>query len=452
MRLTRGPARDLATMGDENKPKPYGRTYRGGGRRRSLDDELAGLRPPRDGEAPRPAPERRSAQRRVTPAERRASDADRRAEAERRSGAGDRRVYGTDRRSVDGGPRSDAGDEFSWGAAGTAAPPYVRYEAGGAAAPVEPRGATRPARRRFRWWYVPVGLLTLLVVAGVVATVLAYPSYKRFDRAVHRSNHRLGTAARAALTPDDGMILRTPTTVLLLGTDSVDGEPARSDTIMLMRFDPDTHSINELSIPRDTRVDVPGRGTMKINEAMFWGGPALAIKTVSSYLGIPINHVVVVNFRGFWRVVDVVGGVDLYVPETVSTTPGPDGEVVTFKKGWHHFDARAANQYVRIRYFDNDFKRAQRQQLFVRAIQKKIAQPSMITQLPTIGRRMMSGIDTDLTTNELLELGWVKWRADDTKGKRWVLAGEPAYVGGIAYVLPPSDAKKRYVLERFLGG
>ena len=68
------------------------------------------------------------------------------------------------------------------------------------------------------------------------------------------------------------MILRNPTTILVLGTDSRLGEPARSDTIMLMRFDPDTHTVNQLSIPRDTKVEVPGRGTMKINEAMFWGG------------------------------------------------------------------------------------------------------------------------------------------------------------------------------------
>ncbi len=248
------------------------------------------------------------------------------------------------------------------------------------------------------------------------------------------------------------MLLRNPTTVLLLGTDSVNGEPARSDTIMLMRFDPRSHTVNQLSIPRDTRVEVPGRGAMKLNEAMFWGGPALAIETIERYVGIPINHVMVVDFRGFWRVVDVIGGVDFYVPETISTSPPAGGKVVTFKKGWHHFDSQDANRYVRIRYADNDFKRAERQQLFVRAIQKKIARPSMITELPVVGRRLMKGIDTDLTTTQLLALGWVKWRADDDKSRHWVLAGQPAYVGGIAYVLPPSDAKKRKVIERFLGG
>jgi len=107
--------------------------------------------------------------------------------------------------------------------------------------------------------------------------------------------------------------------------------------------------------------------------------------------------------------------------------------------------------YVRIRYADNDFKRAERQQAFVRALQKKIAQPSNLTKLPDVGRKFMSGVDTDLTTTQLLQLGWVKWRADDKRGEHWVLAGEPAYIGGTAYVLPPSDEKKARILRQFLG-
>ena len=409
---------------DRGGEKPYRRTYRAGsGRRRSVDDELAGLRPPRHqgaADTSRPSAE-------PDPA------ADGRRPADPPGQAA--------KRDVPAEPR-----------------PYHRYEAGGAAGGgaagggQTPRSAARPARRRrFRWWHVPLALLTLLVVAGVVLTVLAYPGYKRFDAAVEKSNARLDGKTRAALAPDDGMIWRNPTTVLVLGTDSKLGEPARSDTIMLMRFDPDTHTVKQLSIPRDTRVEVPGRGTMKINEAMFWGGPSLAVKTISDYVGIPINHVMVVSFQGFWRVVHAVGGVDMYVPETISTVAGGKGRVFTFEKGWQHFNAKRAMIYVRIRNVDNDFKRAERQQRFVRALQKKIAQPSNVTELPEVGRKFMNGVDTDLTTTQLLQLGWVKWRADDKKSRHWVLAGEPAYIGGVAYVLPPSDEKKARIIARFLG-
>ncbi|MBN2204640.1 MAG: LCP family protein [Thermoleophilia bacterium] len=428
---------------DRQRPradKPY-RTYRGGGRRRSsLDDELAGLKAPkrRRGKA---APG-------SAPASGRAAGA-----GPAGAGAASAREAGSARGAAPGGAGRDGaatggagtgGAGAGGGAAAGGGPSYRRYGAGGAEPPAK-------SRRRFRWWHVPLVLVVLLVVAGVVAVVLAYPGYKRFDKAVDNSNRRLGPEATAALDPDEGWSLLTgPTTVLLLGVDSKQGEPARSDTILLMRFDPDEHTVNQLSIPRDTLVDIPGYGESKLNSAIYWGGPELAVKTLQQYLGIPINHVMIVNFKGFPRLVNSVGGVDMYVPQTVQTIASRD-RVVVFEKGWQHFDGKNAMLYVRIRMVDDDFHRARRQQQFVAALQKKIAQPSNLWQLPDIGRRFMSGVDTDLTTNELLALGWVKYRADDKKGRKMVLAGEPTWQGGVSYVLPPSGEKMARVLARFLG-
>ncbi len=406
---------------DRQRPradKPY-RTYRGGGRRRSsLDDELAGLK---------------------APAGRRGKAAAGGAPA---GGGGEGGAGAAPARGAAGGGAA-AGDAASRRAGG-GAPSYRRYGAGGVEEPAK-------SRRRFRWWHVPLVLAVLLVVAGVVGVVLAYPGYKRFDKAVDNSNRRLGPEATAALDPDEGWSLITsPTTVLLLGVDSKQGEPARSDTILLMRFDPDDHTVNQLSIPRDTLVEIPGHGEGKINSAIYWGGPELAVKTVQQYLGIPINHVMVVNFKGFTRLVNSVGGVDMYVPRTVQTIASRD-RVVVYEKGWQHFDGKNAMLYVRIRMVDDDFHRARRQQQFVAALQRKIAQPSNLWQLPDIGRRFMSGVDTDLTTNELLALGWVKYRADDEKSRKMVLAGEPTWQGGVSYVLPPPGEKRARVLARFLG-
>jgi LCP family protein required for cell wall assembly len=415
---------------DRQRPradKPY-RKYRGGGRRRSsLDDELAGLRAP--------AARRGKAAAGGTPAGGAGTGVGSPSRAGAAPGSG---------AAGGGGGSGDAarGDAAGGGGAGT--PSYRRYEAGGAEQPAK-------SRRRFRWWHVPLVLAVLLVVAGVVAIVLAYPGYKRFDKAVDNSNRRLGPEATAALDPDEGWSrLTSPTTVLLLGVDSKQGEPARSDTILLTRFDPDQHTVNQLSIPRDTLVDIPGHGEGKLNSAIYWGGPELAVETVQQYLGIPVNHVMVVNFKGFPRLVNSVGGVDMYVPRTVQTIASRD-RVVVYEKGWQHFDGKNAMLYVRIRMIDDDFHRARRQQQFVAALQRKIAQPSNIWQLPDIGRRFMSGIDTDLTTNELLALGWVKYRADEKKSRRMVLTGEPSWQGGVSYVLPPSGEKMARVLTRFLG-
>ncbi len=421
---------------DRQRPradKPY-RTYRGGGRRRSsLDDELAGLKAP--------ARRRGKATAGGEPAGGRGAGARSPNRAGAPSGRGASAAAAAYRRRRGG---AAGGGAAGGGAAGGGGPSYRRYGAGGAEQPAK-------SRRRFRWWHVPLVLAVLLVVAGVVAVVLAYPGYKRFDKAVDNSNRRLGPEATAALDPDEGWSrITSPTTVLLLGVDSKQGEPARSDTILLMHFDPDEHTVNQLSIPRDTLVEIPGHGEGKINSAIYWGGPELAVKTVQQYLGIPINHVMVVNFKGFPRLVNSVGGVDMYVPRTVQTIASRD-RVVVYEKGWQHFDGKNAMLYVRIRMVDDDFHRARRQQQFVAALQKKIAQPSNLWQLPDIGRRFMSGVDTDLTTNELLALGWVKYRADDTKGRKMVLAGEPSWQGGVSYVLPPSGEKRARVLARFLG-
>ncbi len=387
---------------DNGGRKPYKRYKAGRARRSSVDDELAGARPPRE---PRPRDDGRGSDARPVSAER--SD-------------GEYRRYGSTPANGKKGKKAAAGG------AGTA-----------------PK-----RRRRFRWWFVPVGLLIALIVAGVVLTVLAWPGYQKFDRAVDKANQRIDKKTGAELTPDDGWIWRNGTTLLLFGVDSKAGEPARSDTIMLMRFNPKTHTINQLSIPRDTRVQLPNGSYDKINEAMFWGGPSLAVQTVKQFLGVDVNHVMVVDFKGFPRVVNAVGGVDLNVPKTITTIAGDTGRTVVFKEGMHHFDGKYAMLYVRIRYADDDFHRAARQQQFVQALQKKIARPSNITKLPEIGKKFMSGVATDLTTNQIIELGYLKWRA--TGGKKVVMIGTPGLDGGVAYVFPPSDAEKQKLVHQFL--
>ncbi len=297
---------------------------------------------------------------------------------------------------------------------------------------------------------MPVALLLVVAIAGVVLTVLAWPGYKKFDRAVDKSNRLIDDETRAQLAEDEGSIWRKGTTVLLFGVDSKAGEPARSDTILLMRFNPGSRTINQLSIPRDTRVGLPNGTYDKINAAMFWGGPEMAVQTVHQYLGIDVNHVMVVNFKGFPRMVNAVGGVDINVPKTVSTVAGSKGRTVVFDKGMNHMDGKYAMLYVRIRYADDDIHRAQRQQQFVQALQKKLAQPSNIPKLPEIGTRFMSGVATDLTTNEILQLGYLKWRAKG--GKKLVLTGTSGWEGGVSYVYPPSDEEKQRLVRRFMTG
>lgn len=334
------------------------------------------------------------------------------------------------------------------GAGGSAGPRYQRYSTQSASTANGAAKAKSAARRRRRRWILPFGLLLLLVIGGIAVAVTVYPGYRTVSTAVAKSNRRVDADTRAQLTSDSGVIWRNGTTVLLFGVDSKAGEPARSDTIMLLRFNPSRHTVNQLSIPRDSRVPLPNGTLDKINAAMFWGGPAMAVQTVKDYLGIEVNHVMMVNFQGFPRLINAVGGVDINAPKTITTVAGSTGRTVVFKKGMNHLDGKYAMLYVRARYVDDDFHRAARQQQVVQALEKKLAQPSMIPKLPEVSKRFMSGVTTDLTTSEIAQLSYLKWRANG--GKHLVLGGTPGWEGGVSYVFPPSDEEKQKTVEEFL--
>ncbi len=322
---------------------------------------------------------------------------------------------------------------------------YRHYQA------APPGRAPIKKRRRFRPLRLLLLLLLLLVIAiAAVAAIFVLPGYKTLDRAVRGANHRLDSTG--SLAQDAGMPLRTSTTLLVLGVDTkTPGEPARSDTIMLMRFDPKTHTVNQLSIPRDTRVQLENGTYDKINTAMFWGGPMASVRAIQRYLGVEVNHVVVMNFTSLYRLVNAVGGVDIDVPQTISSEYGPEGAryTIVFEKGKNHLDGKRALQYVRIRYADDDFHRAARQQAFLQALTAKLTSRSLLPRLPEIGASFMETTATDLTTPELLQLAYVKQRAKG--GKKAVLAGTPQYIGGVAYVLPPDEAAKQAAVNAFLG-
>ena len=114
------------------------------------------------------------------------------------------------------------------------------------------------------------------------------------------------------------MLNSTPTTILVLGTDGGDRagrESAnRSDSIMLMRTDPASGRLAYLSIPRDLQVDIPEYGVAKINAASQVGGPALSLRTVKDLTGLPVNHIVFVDFARFAELIDAVGGIDITFP------------------------------------------------------------------------------------------------------------------------------------------
>jgi LCP family protein required for cell wall assembly len=231
---------------------------------------------------------------------------------------------------------------------------------------------------------------------------------------------------------------------------------------MLVRTDPSTHRIAYLSIPRDLRVDVPGYGTSKINAANQVGGPALTLATVRALTGLPIDHVVVVDFQGFRKLIDAIGGIEITVPKPILSNnfdcPHSPERCKTwegwrFGKGKQHMDGRHALAYSRIRInrldpSETDLDRTARQQAVLDAIGSKIASTGTFFRLPFMGGSLASPLATDLSAWQLAQLGWVRFRAG-SGSLHCRLGGDPATIGGESVLLGSEDNAS--VVSMFLG-
>jgi polyisoprenyl-teichoic acid--peptidoglycan teichoic acid transferase len=316
-----------------------------------------------------------------------------------------------------------------------------------------PPTTTRPWwRRRWRLW-IPLailGLLGLFVIWGVLG-------YLSFARGVDKANARLPHRAIARLAKQNGSVLSNPTTMLVIGTDGGSepgrGHAHRSDSLLLIRTDPDKNRISYLSIPRDLRVEVPGYGAEKINSANQFGGPALTIATVRAVTGLQIQHVVVVDFDGFKDLIDALGGIDITVPKPILSNkfdcPYPPKRCTAWKgwrfgKGPQHMNGRRALVYSRIREnrldpSDTDISRTTRQQAVAEAVGNEVAGFGTFLKLPFMGDSLAKPVATDLSAWDLMKLGWVRFRADDSKALHCRLGGQPETIGGQSVLVGSDD-------------
>jgi LCP family protein required for cell wall assembly len=316
--------------------------------------------------------------------------------------------------------------------------------------PQEYRGP-RPARTRRRWIRPVAWTLVGLIVLALVWAVLGYLAFRS---GVKDANAKLDPRAERALTPQDGLMLSNPSNILVLGADtgskSRQGSVARSDSIMVVHTDPDEHRIALLSIPRDLRVDIPGHGEDKINAAYAYGGPTLAIKTVQSVTGLPINHVVVVDFGTFDEVIDALGGVTIDVPKPIlsnkfecpraSQAACDRWKGWRFKKGEQTMDGKKALIYARIRENqldpkESDITRGERQQAVVSAMADKIVSFKEYLKAPFNGDDITKPLATDLSAAQILQLGWIKFRTPSSGKLKCRLGGVASTLGGISYIV-----------------
>ena len=315
-----------------------------------------------------------------------------------------------------------------------------RDKQGGARTDYRGPGARTERQTDVRWGRrVAIGaaVLFLLILVWAIASWFAFSS------GVAKANKQLTPDAKSALVSQSGLLLSHSTTVLLLGTDNsqIGGRSGdrHSDSILLLRTDPSHHRLYYLSIPRDLQATIPGYGTQKINSAFQIGGPALAIKTVREFTGVDINHVVVINFADFKDLINALGGIDVNVPKPIrsnhfdcpyATQARCDKwEGWRFPKGMQHMSGERALIYSRIRENmldpgETDVTRGARQQLVIDAVTSKFTSPGTLIGLPFDGGSLAKPLTTDLSAGQLMQLGWVKFRASASSSVHCRLGGD----------------------------
>jgi LCP family protein required for cell wall assembly len=211
--------------------------------------------------------------------------------------------------------------------------------------------------------------------------------------------------------------------ILVMGIDQREHEqgPWRTDTMLVLTIDPVTKSGGMLSIPRDLWVPIPGYEEGRVNTAHYLGeaydypggGPALAVKTVQYNLGVPIHYHARFNFTAFEQVVDLIGGIDIYVEEEINDPTYPDEaygyDHLYIPAGMQHLNGEMALKYARTRHsIGGDFDRAKRQQQVLTAMFEQVTRLDLLPQLasraPELWQTLQGAVETDLTLEQIIAL------------------------------------------------
>ncbi|MDA0182721.1 LCP family protein [Solirubrobacter phytolaccae] len=322
-----------------------------------------------------------------------------------------------------------------------------------------PRPRRRPGRRRIGPWrvlrWVATGVFAWLAISLVLFLVSA-----------QIQSSQVSSAADAELG-GSGYPLTSPNTILVLGSDARTkdskepgankiGQASRSDSILLLRIGGGHNAT--LSIPRDTVVEIPGHGQNKINAAYAIGGPALAIRTVESFLGIQVNHLIEVNFENFPQLIDALGGVTYRGGCVVSRINGGfknGGFTLRLKAGEQEINGKQALALARTRKNEcnpkeSDLTRARRQQKILGSIKDKVTSVETFVRLPWVSWAAPKAVRSDMSGPTLLGVVGAELSAGTAKPQVLKPSGTLTLPDGGAG-LTVDDATKQRAVDRFLG-
>jgi LCP family protein required for cell wall assembly len=269
-------------------------------------------------------------------------------------------------------------------------------------------------RSRLKRTLVVILALVVLVVVGGAAAYLVFLNHTVSANVKHKSLLPTPGVSGATAAPTKKPAAKAAQNILFIGSDARAGlAGARSDVIVLMHIASDRKTVTLVHFPRDLYVSVPGHGKDKINAAFAYGGSPLLVQTLQNLVGVPVDHVALVDFEGFKNMTDAVGGVNVYVEEPSSS----DG--YTFTKGYQQMGGAEALAFVRQRHelSEGDISRGRRQQAFIKALMLKSLSRSVLTNPVTLAQFVEAGT-ANLTVDDAFTVAKMRSEAVSLRNLR----------------------------------
>lgn len=292
----------------------------------------------------------------------------------------------------------------------------------------------RQRKKRKKWLWI---LLSVIGVFIIATGSYAFYIWNKAQSTIANIQENIGRDKSDKRDQKVNFKNRDPISILLMGVDERKGDRGRSDSLILMTVNPKEQSMEMVSIPRDTRTEIVGKGIQdKINHAYAFGGTEMAIKTVENFLDVPVDYFVKVNMESFRDIVDAVGGV------TVENDLDFTYEGYHFEKGTIHLDGKKALAYSRMRYDDprGDFGRQERQRQIIEAVIEKGASITSITKFGEMFKVIENNVKTNLTFDEM----WAIQENYKDARKNVIqhqIKGSGKKINGIYYYIVPEDER-----------
>ena len=278
----------------------------------------------------------------------------------------------------------------------------------------------------------------VLVVATALTAGTAFSWLRATAAQVAHNDPVVVHAASEQLTP---ALPAHAVNILVIGGDGAPNrQGVRSDTLIVLRLNPQRRTISMLSVPRDELVQIPGYGQNKINAAFSYGGVKLCLQVVKQFLGIPINDFVYVDFAGFEKVVNKLGGAYLMIDTRYyNNTATDDWASINIEPGYQLLDGAQTLSFVRFRHDQNgDFTRILRQQMFLRAMKRELAASATLTSFPRLlsaAAAMSHYLVTDIASlGKLYSLVSLIAQVGTSHVYQTSIAGSTPTIAGIDYV------------------